>query len=176
MTKTSRIAITGPESTGKTTLARQLNLVTGASCVPEYAREYLMEYGPEYEQKDLVIIAKEQYRQVEEFASWEPQLLVADTEMTVMKIWQEVVYGEQNPVIEALWQKQEYDLYFLPHWKIPWKADPLRENPNDRKELFERYYAVLEQAGLPFEVLEGTEKNRLAEAIRILKARGLFPD
>ena len=55
-----RIAITGPESTGKSTLARQLAEHYQTTWVPEFARVYLDQLGRPYEEGDLVSIAKGQ--------------------------------------------------------------------------------------------------------------------
>ena len=106
-----RIAITGPESSGKSTLAEKLALKLGGQLVPEYAREYLGALRRKYSRQDLQLIAKEQFAR--NHAEYNAQTVVCDTEMTVMKVWEEDKFGEVSNAIENLWIKDQYDVVFL---------------------------------------------------------------
>lgn len=154
-----RIAITGPESSGKTTLALHLAEGLGSVYIPEFAREYLLERNGIYEQQDLVTIAKGQ------FDSWEKMedqsSLVSDTEMLVMKVWSDFKYGQCDPAILELLNKQHFDYYFLCRPDIEWEEDPLREHPEQREELFEIYLTELKNRNLPFSIVEGNIDKRL---------------
>ncbi|MFK8006949.1 MAG: AAA family ATPase [Saprospiraceae bacterium] len=55
-----KIILTGPESTGKSTLARQLAQVYNTVWVPEFARTYLEGLNRPYRGDDLLKIAKGQ--------------------------------------------------------------------------------------------------------------------
>lgn len=164
-----RIAITGPESTGKSTLARQLSDLLEAACCPEYAREFLEAREGRYQRADLLEIAREQLKREQTLRASNPRYLIADTEMTVIKVWSEVVYGSIDAELQALFEGQHYDLYLLTHWDIPWEPDPLRENPRDRERLYARYVHVLEEANRAYVVLSGSEGDRLVQAIRAIK-------
>ena len=153
---TIKIAFTGPESSGKTTIAKRAAEFFNGICVEEYAREYLMnKLG--YEQKDLDLIAKYQLE------NWnvEGDLIIADTELTVIKIWSEYRYNNCSEFILNAYKNQYFDHYFLCKPDIPWEEDPLRENPNNRDELFELYLNELKLINRPFTILSGSLESRL---------------
>ncbi|MEN9700263.1 MAG: hypothetical protein RLZZ301_1461 [Bacteroidota bacterium] len=157
---TLRIAFTGPESSGKSTLAEWLATELGSQLVPEYAREFL-EQQPTYQQADLDLMAKAQV------ARWPKEALIADTEMLVFWIWSMEKYAQVSPLIEELLHAQKFDIYVLCAPDIPWVPDPLRENPNDRQRLFERYKTELEARGLPFIIASG-DLNARKELIKVM--------
>ena len=79
--KNIKIALTGPESSGKTTMAKWISEHFSYQMIEEYAREFLSE-NHNYGKDDLNTIAIEQFKK----NCAEPPLVV-DTEMLVMKIW-----------------------------------------------------------------------------------------
>lgn len=162
-----RIAITGPESSGKTSLAELLSEKLGLTFLPEYAREYLMDRGGKYQQEDLVQIAFGQVKLWSEVNS--ASGFVADTEMLVMKVWSDFKYGKTDQIILDLLDRQQFDHYFLCYPDIPWEEDPLREHPEQRMELFELYLKELEDRKLPFTILRGDISQRLEACRGILE-------
>src|SRR5437868_419346 len=114
-----KIVIIGPESTGKSTLCEQLANHYNTLWCPEYAREYLLKHGMDYNYDDLLTIARGQVALEEKFVeavanierqsgqmeghlnadiaglsdSDTPRLLFIDTDMYVMKVWCEFVFG-----------------------------------------------------------------------------------
>jgi len=158
-----KIAITGPESSGKTTFANALAKKLEGTFIPEFAREYLGALSREYTQDDLDRIATGQIQYW--YANAEKPILVCDTEMLVMHIWSEVRFNStSNFILEAL-EKQSFDHYFLCSPDIPWEEDPLREHPEMRFQLFDIYLEKLEVLNLPFTILNGTESERLEKAL-----------
>ena len=164
-----RIAITGPESSGKTSLASALAEKLGVVWVPEYARNYLMERGGNYSREDLDKIARGQ------FESWNMQsdqdFLISDTEMVVMKVWSEFKYGSSSHTINSLLHNQDFDHYFLCRPDIPWEDDPLRENPDQRDQLFTLYVHELESLGVSFSIVEGNLEERIEFCLKVLTDR-----
>jgi NadR type nicotinamide-nucleotide adenylyltransferase len=167
-----KVAITGPESSGKTTLAMALAAHFRTAWVPEYARLYLDKYGPEYEEGDVLNIAKGQ-------ANWEltyardtrGDLLICDTDLLVLKIWSEVKFQHCHPWIERHLHTHAYDLYLLCSPDIPWEPDPLREHPEQRHELYLRYLAALVDMKADYTIIKGTDvKDRLKQAIRAIES------
>ncbi len=166
-----KIAITGPESTGKSTLAEKLAKYFNTDFIPEYSRTYLENFEGQYTEKDVVEIAKGQYELTLEAEKKTPSILIADTEIIVCKIWVEYVFGHSNETIDDIMKQQNFDLYLLCDIDLPWVYDPLRENPNieERKELFEIYKNTLTKMNLPFEIVSGDDEKRANNAINIIK-------
>ena len=164
-----RIAITGPESTGKTQLAKELAAHFKTKWVPEYAREYLSGKQERYTIEDILRIAKGQLKQETKIARGTTGLLFCDTDLTVLKIWSQVVFSSCPEWIEEKFNTHQYDLYLLCYPDIEWKADPLRENPTDRRFLFELYKEELEKAGVHYVIVKGRGAQRLENAINFVR-------
>ncbi|MEL7145411.1 MAG: AAA family ATPase, partial [Bacteroidota bacterium] len=84
------------------------------------------------------------------------------------KIWSEYKYGNLDQWIKDQLVERTYDLYFLTSCDVPWEYDSQRENPHDRKVLFDRYRDFLKECNVPFHVLEGNQEQRLEEALQII--------
>jgi NadR type nicotinamide-nucleotide adenylyltransferase len=164
-----RIAITGPESTGKSMLAQQLAAHYGTAWVPEFARGYINRLERPYEEKDILAIAKGQLRKENEAAKKAHHFLFCDTELIVTKIWSEVRYGRCDEWILKKIESHRYDLYLLCYIDIPWTPDPQREHPHMREKLFELYLEEMTERNLPFEVVSGLGILRLDNAISIIQ-------
>lgn len=164
-----RIAITGPESTGKSWLAEQLALKFRTQYVPEYAREYLLENGLKYDIRDVEAIAKGQLEREELIAAETDHLLFCDTDLLIPKIWCEVVFGTCPVWIEEQFKNHLYDLNLLCFPDIPWEYDPMRENPDNREEIFNLYEKALKEAGFPYYVVKGLGGDRLENALTFVK-------
>ncbi|MFZ4543117.1 MAG: AAA family ATPase [Saprospiraceae bacterium] len=160
-----KIAITGPESAGKTTLAQILALHYHTSWVPEFARDYLSKLNRPYTPEDLNIIAKGQLEAESSLTSSSGAILICDTDMTVIKVWSEYRYGFCDKLINDAFEKQHYELYLLCRPDFDWEPDPLRENPNDRELLFEKYESALLAKKVNYAIIEGTAVERIAQAI-----------
>lgn len=152
-----RIAVTGPESCGKTTLVNSLCEWYDADPIPEFAVKYLERTNGVYEQKDLDLIAIGQKNSIE--LSQNP-LLISDTDFTVLQVWSEYRFGSSSDVIRAFFREVQFDLYLLCAPDIPWVEGPFRENRHDRMELFEVYEAMLRSEGYKYYVLRGTREQR----------------
>jgi len=153
-----KIIVTGPESSGKTTLCKALAKHFNTSFIPEFAREFLDEFGRDYKKDDLLEIAKGQLLSEEN-----TQLL--DTDLITIKIWSKYKYGSCDKWIlnQIEKQKAEKRFYLLCKADIPWEGDPQRENPNDRVELFESHKKELDNLRHNYFILEG--KTRIENSI-----------
>ena len=172
-----KIAIIGPESTGKSTLCEQLAEHYRTLWCPEYAREYLLEHGMGYSYDDLLAIAKGQVALEEEFvqlaigngqlATLEAYPLFIDTDMYVMKVWCEFVFHKCHPYILDQISERKYDLYFLCNVDLPWTADALREYPDleRRQKLYDIYENIMVNQVVPWVQISGDSNNRLQKAI-----------
>lgn len=153
-----RIAITGPESCGKTSLAERLSNHYGVNFVPEYSRTYLTENGQKYKYEDLDLIAK---NQIYWWSQHDADLLLADTDMVVMYVWSMVVFGKVSPFIQQALAKQQFDLYVLCGTDVPWEYDPLRVDEQNRDELYTRYKKVLQDRNFNFIEVSGDLAHRV---------------
>lgn len=151
---------TGPESSGKTTLALVMSEKTGGEYVPEFAREYIQKLNRPYEQKDLLQIAKEQFR-LHELAKKRGSNLLFDTDLLTIKIWSEEKYKDCDPWILAKLNSNKDFIYVLCKPDFPWQFDPQRENPTDQDRLFERYEDELKKLQLNYVIVQGSLKERL---------------
>lgn len=170
-----KIVIIGPESTGKSTLCTQLANHYQSKWVPEYAREYLLENGTDYSFDDLLTIAKGQialeekcFGELNETKNSAP--LFIDTDMYVMKVWCEFVFGKCHPFILEQIVERKYDLYLLCKTDLPWAKDDLREYPDleTRETLYKIYLDMMINQHVPWVEISGTDNERTQKAIRAI--------
>ena len=165
-----KIVIIGPESTGKTTLARQLAAHFEGEWVEEYAREYVGKLDRPYTESDLLLIAKGQWSREQEALQSNPSWLFCDTDLRVIKIWSQYKYGRTDPWILQQIDRSECDLYLLKAIDLPWQKDPQREHPHQRQELFDIYYEEIRSSGIPYKLIEGEGDARFQMALQALTA------
>ena len=178
-----KIAVIGPESTGKSTLCSLLSRHFTAYWCPEFAREYLLTHGKHYVYEDLLTIAKGQVEMEEEYIKRVDEerqqpgnpisspLLFLDTDMYVMKVWSEYVFGKCNQFILDEIASRQYDLYLLCNTDVPWVKDELREYPDDeqRKELYQIYKDILINQQTPWVEIKGNYDERLQLAVNAVE-------
>lgn len=177
-TKTAlkKIVVIGPESTGKSTLCGYLANYYNTLWCPEFARAYLLENGTSYTANDLIKIAKGQLdaeqkhaqalqSQIDQTGIIKP--LIIDTDMYVMKVWSEYVFGTCPTFILDEINKQDFDLYLLCKPDIPWVKDELREYPDEkpRQELFQIYKDILINQQTPWIEISGDFEARNQKAV-----------
>ena len=167
-----KIVLTGPECSGKTTLATQLAEHYGVSIAPEPAREHLQ---PEqvYQPSDLLQLAVTQCR-LEINAS--PKLQVLDTDLQNIYLWWQEKFGPAPTTLQrcyADYSSQRDRIYLLCRPDIPWEFDPLRENPRDRDRLYQLYRDDLTARKLTYGVIEGQAGRRLDCALDFLQQQGI---
>ncbi len=169
-----RVAVTGPESTGKSWLASKLAVYYGCLWVPEFARTYLLNLSRKYTMEDVEYIAHRQDQLIRNTMAKDSPVMFADTELLVCKIWSEFVFGNCPESIAELTNRQTFDLYLLCDIDLPWEPDPLREHPDKRKELFALYENELIKRGWSYAIINGTGSKRLENAIKhVNKALGV---
>ncbi len=191
MHEPKKVVIIGPESTGKSTLCELLAQHYQMQWCPEFAREFLLTHGKDYDFDDLLTIAKGQLAMEDEYtekikSEWSKvddkhwinkysttsvayaPLLFLDTDMYVMKVWCEYVCGRCHQFILDKIVERKYDLYLLCDIDLPWVKDELREYPDEkpRQELYKIYKDLLMNQSTPWVEISGGYEERLEKAIK----------
>jgi nicotinamide riboside kinase len=168
--KIIRIVLTGPECTGKSTLAVQLAQYYSTLCLPEYAREYVGGLSRPYDYDDVVHIAETQVRQLEEYSNRANRILFLDTYLIITKVWFDLVFSRRPDWIVKELSQHSVDLYLLCDTDIPWEADPVRENGGTMREyLLGLYKKELIDFGCEYGIVQGSGDARLKNAIRLVE-------
>lgn len=167
-----KIAMFGPESTGKTTLAIQLSDHYKTAWVPEFARDYLQEKWNKKQEictvDDMLPIAYGQAKLENEKLDQATKFLFCDTNLMVTKVFSEVYYNYCDPLLDKAAQEHDYDLFFLTDIDVPWEKDDLRDRPSGRESVFSVFKKSLIDNHKPFITLSGDKALRLNKAIKII--------
>ena len=163
----NKIIITGPESSGKTTLSNDLKKYFNTHLVTEYAREYIDKLNSKYNYEDLLKIAKQQLKNEDNTQLTTP--IICDTDLITIKIWSEYKYTKCDSWILKHIKKQQNEsrFYLLCKPDIKWKYDPQRENQFDRKVVFDIYKKELEALNHQYFIIYSGD--RLKKAINAIK-------
>ncbi len=171
-TEIIKIAMYGPESTGKTTLASQLAEDFNTIWIPEFARDYLQEkWNSKQEickQEDLIPIAIGQTNLENEALNKAAKILFCDTNLLVTKVFSDIYYNNCDGALERAAKKHKYDLILLTDVDVPWQADDLRDKPNDRENTIAIFEKALIDYEKPYIKLSGNQKERLEKATQII--------
>ena len=169
-----RIVLYGPESSGKTTLAKALAKQFQTTWVPEFARNYLQEKWDQKKEvcslEDLIIIAKGQINHENYLIEDANEFLFCDTNVLITKAWSETHFnGYCAPEIQYWVDTFKYDHYFLTDIDVPWQADDLRDRPNSRKQMLDYFENILKNKKASYTLLKGNLNLRLEKAKVILE-------
>lgn len=182
--KALKIAITGVESTGKSTLTVLLATHFQSLHLTEFARLYLPKLQRPYGRMDVLRIGQQQIMRQETMDALIAGMVTRheaakvckpfffDTELTVIKIWYETKYQKALPeYLERAYQLQDFDLYILPYPDLEWETDNLREHQSleTRLQLFAQYEAELQRLERPYCIIRGTGEARNEQAIEIIR-------
>ncbi len=169
-----RVVLTGPESTGKTTLARRLAEHYGTVWVPEYARTYVDEklHGDlgALSAADVDPIARGQIAAEEAGAQGAERLLVLDTDLVSTAVYAAHYYGRCPDWIDLAATARVADLYLLMDIDVPWIADAQRDRPHARALLHSQFREALAQRGTRVVEIAGSWDERYRRAIAAVDA------
>ena len=161
-----RVTIVGAESTGKTTLARNLAEHYKTVWVPEYAREYLDNKDAHCELCDIPHIAKGQMESESQLARRSNRVMFCDTDLMTTTVWSDHYFGQCPEWIRRAADEQNNDLCLLTDVDVPWVADPQRDRPHMRDYFHERFRRELESRQRRFVIINGSFDERFKKAIR----------
>lgn len=161
-----KIAVIGPESSGKSKLCEELSRHFLSDWVPEFARTYL-EKNPIYQQKDLRYFLKEQIKSEQQFQS---SLLFCDTDPVSIKVWSLYKFDSADPYFHKKITTHPYTHRLLLSPNLPYQSDPLRENESleERREIFDLFKEQLGYYQLHYSVIDGLEEKRIKKAVTVV--------
>ncbi len=175
-----RIALVGPESGGKSTLAENLADHFGTVHVGEYARSYLAECErqmPGYMHdrmtiKDISTIARGQAASEESLARQANRLLFCDTDIKTTEYWSKFYFDGQCPAwVSKAAEERRYDLHLLVDPRGVesfYRPDLQRPMPDlaQRIEMFDWWEKHLRDQGMPHTVIGGNDwEKRFQQAV-----------
>lgn len=164
-----KVVVTGPESTGKTCLAKMLASLYDTVWIPEYARDYISSLGRKYAYDDIELIAREQVRREKYYLTLAKDFLFYDTHLVITKVWFMALYGRYPEWIDKALEESGIDLFLVCNIDIPWVPDPLRENGDEmRGILLEMYKDEIRSCGIPWKLVSGKDEQRFSAAVDIL--------
>ena len=164
-----KVAVVGPECTGKSELCQYLASYYHTGWVPEYARGYIDNLVRPYEQHDLLTIAHGQIRLEDKYEKGCKDLMFCDTNLYVIKVWSDFKFGNTDPEILKLIANRKYDLYLLTYVDLPWVADPQREHPHRRDELYNIYLNEMKGQSVPCVEIKGLGDERRGNAVNAIE-------
>ncbi len=164
-----KVAIVGPECTGKTDLSKYLASFFKTEWVPEYARAYINKLNRPYDQTDLTKIAHGQLRVEDEWMQTANGVLICDTNLIVLKVWSEEKFGNTEPEIITSMNNRHYDLLLLTNIDIPWEEDPQREHPTKREYFWNIYKNEVFDSKIPTVEISGERDRRRRTAVEAIQ-------
>ncbi|MXV14869.1 AAA family ATPase [Hufsiella ginkgonis] len=165
-----KIAIVGPESTGKSTLSALLARHYETIWVPEFARGYCGKLTAPCTWQDEINMFNGQLQLEKELAPLANGLLICDTTFITVKIWSDHIFGRSpREVLDAL-PRHTYDLYLLMDIDLPWEDDPLRDFPQLRDHFMEVWHRELQALGATYKVISGLSDDRFLSAVQAIDA------
>ena len=166
-----KVVLFGPESTGKTTLAKQLAEHYDTQWVPEFSRDYLQEkWDREQEicgRDDILPIAAGQMQLENVLSKKANKVLICDTNLLETVVYSRAYFNNFcEPLLLKQALKAHYHLYFLTYIDVPWVADDLRDKPQEREVMFEKFKETLDFYDKPYQILRGNFEERFKAAVK----------
>lgn len=160
-----KIAIVGPESTGKSTISQLLANHYQVSWVPEYARYYCENLIAPYTLQDEINMYYGQVALEDAvLVTSKKSFIICDTTFVTVKIWSDEMLGETPKIVLDALPKRPYDLYLLMDIDLPWQDDPLRDFPDKRAYFMEVWHQELKALNANYKVINGLGEDRIKHA------------
>ncbi|CAM3709192.1 AAA family ATPase [Mucilaginibacter galii] len=163
-----KIAIVGPESTGKSAMSAYLAQHYQTVWVPEFARGYCEALTADCTWQDEINMFYGQLELEKELMPQANQLLICDTTFITIKIWSDEMFGQAPPEVLALLPKHPYDLYLLLNIDLPWQDDPLRNFPTKREHFMQVWHQELQALKANYVVISGIGQPRYDAAVKAI--------
>jgi NadR type nicotinamide-nucleotide adenylyltransferase len=163
-----KIAIVGPESTGKSTMSAYLANHYQTVWVPEFARDYCAKLTAQPTWQDEINMFYGQLALEKELTQQANKILICDTTFITVKIWSDYTFGKSPQEVLDLLPKHTYDLYLLLNIDLPWEEDPLRDFPHMREHFMEVWHKELNALNANYVLISGTGDDRYESAVKAI--------
>lgn len=163
-----KIAIVGPESTGKSTMAAYLAEYYHTVWVPEFARDYCEKLTAPCTWQDEINMFYGQLALEEEYLPKANKLLICDTTFITVKIWSDHTFGRSPQEVLNELPKHPYDLYLLLNIDLPWEEDPLRDFPHLREHFMDVWHKELRELNANYVMISGSAQDRYDDAVKAI--------
>lgn len=164
-----RVVLTGPESTGKTTMTHKLGTYFNTGWVEEYGREHFLKVGGKLTLEDISQIATTQLQWEDAAAKHANRILFCDTDLIVTQVWSEIYFNECPEWISSINRQRRYDLFLLMDIDIPWVDDGSREFPQLREYHFNRLKHELDSRHANYRIISGNFEERFLQAVNAVQ-------
>lgn len=165
-----KIAIVGPESTGKSAMSAYLAQHYQTVWVPEFARGYCEALTGDCTWQDEINMFYGQLALEKKYLPKANRLLICDTTFITIKIWSDEMFGEAPPEVLKLLPQHKYDLYLLLNIDLPWQDDPLRNFPTKREHFMNVWHSELQALDANYVVISGIGQPRYDAAVQVIDA------
>ncbi len=169
------IAVTGPESTGKSEICAGLAAHYNTVFVPEQSRIYLEQLSRKWQYEDVLEIARLQQAATDAALQTHHRIIFCDTELIAIKVWLKFYDLHCPQWIENAIENADFKHYLLMDTDLPWVSDALRENPDDRATLLDSFIEELRHYNKPFTIVSGSETLRLQNAVEVVNRFVFLP-
>ncbi|MDG5490418.1 ATP-binding protein [Psychroserpens sp. SPM9] len=160
-----KVVLYGPESTGKSSLAKTLAHWYDTVFVEEFSRIYAetkAKNNLQLTKHDVLPIAIGQMQLENEQLNHANRLLICDTDLLETKVYSEFYYDDFCPdMVKKYALENTYDLYFLTYIDTVWEADGIRDQPHNRLQQFQRFEEALADSKKPYVIVKGSFEARL---------------
>ena len=160
-----KIAVVGPESTGKSTMSAYLAGHYQTVWVPEFARGYCEKLTASPVWEDELNMFYGQLALEAEILPRANRLLICDTTFITVKIWSDQMFGKSPQEVLDELPNHPYNLYLLLDIDLPWEEDPLRDFPHMREHFMEVWHMELQALNARYLLISGTGPERYANAV-----------
>ncbi len=164
-----RIVLYGPESTGKSTLASQLAAHYQEPQVAEFARDYLQEKmnrsGEICAFEDILPIAIGQRKAENKAVNLADKLIFCDTDILETYVYSKIYFNQAPEELVRSLTTSSYDLYLLMDIDTEWTPDDLRDRPQDRQPIFEKFQQELVNFKQPYKIITELGHQRFLNAV-----------
>jgi NadR type nicotinamide-nucleotide adenylyltransferase len=165
-----KIAVVGPESTGKSTMSAFLARHYNTVWVPEYARGYCAALVAPPTWQDEKNMFTGQLALEKEIMPQANKLLICDTTFITVKIWSDHTFGKSPQEVLDELPKHPYDRYLLLNIDLPWEEDPLRDFPEMREHFMAVWHEELAALKANYVLISGTGEDRYDNAVKAVDA------